>query len=213
MTTLRQIIGRVRLQLQEKNRVVGWNMTTEDAVSFFKAQGKTVVTFFGYMLGYEDEAEMFRIVRDELSNFSPETTLVNDGVTKWGLGEIYPLAKSLGYTTTGIVSKNILDDPSDISPFVDHICFMDDIQWGGKLPNSKELSPTSKAMVDCSDVLIAIGGNEVSRDELLAAQKLGKLIHYHPAEMNHANAIHHAKRKGLPPPESFLGAVHDAFGK
>jgi hypothetical protein len=213
MSTLRQTVGKIRLQLQGGNKVVGWNMTPEEAVSFFKGQGKTVLTFFGYMLGYENEAEMYRIVRDELSKYSPETALVNDGVTKWGLGEIYPLAKSLGFTTTGIVSRNILDDPSDISPFVDHICFMDDIQWGGKLPNSEELSPTSKAMVDCSDVLIALGGNEVSRDELLAAQKLGKTIHYHPAEMNHENAIRHAKRKGLPPPESFLGAVHEVFGK
>jgi len=213
MSTLRQIIGKIRLQLQGNNKVVGWNMTPEEAVAFFKSQGKTVLTFFGYMLGYENEAEMFRIVRDELSKYSPVTALVNDGVTKWGLGEIYPLAKSLGFTTTGIVSRSILDDPSEISPFVDHICFMDDIQWGGKLPNSDELSPTSKAMVDCSDLLIALGGNEVSRDELLSAQKLGKPIHYHPAEMNHENAIRHAKRKGLPAPESFLGAVHEVFGK
>ena len=110
MNTLRQIIGKIRLQLQGKNKVVGWNMTSEEAVMFFKGQGKTVLTFFGYMLGYENETEMFRIVREELSKYSPETALVNDGVTKWGLGEIYPLAKSLGFTTTGIVSKNILDD-------------------------------------------------------------------------------------------------------
>lgn len=213
MSTLRRFIGRVRLQWRGKHHIVGWNMKPEEATAFFKSQGKTVLTFFGYMLGYEDEAEMFRIVREELSQYSPETALVNDGVTKWGLGEIYPLAKSLGFTTTGIVSKNILDDPSDISPSVDYICFMDDIQWGGKVSNSEELSPTSKAMVECSDVLIALGGNEVSRDELVTARNMGKPIHYYPAEMNHENAIRHAKRKGLPPPESFLGAVHEVFGK
>lgn len=90
---------------------------------------------------------------------------------------------------------------------------MDDIQWGGKVSNSEELSPTSKAMVECSDVLIALGGNEVSRDELVTARNMGKPIHYYPAEMNHENAIRHAKRKGLLPPESFLGAVHEVFGK
>ena len=97
MSTLRQIIDKIRFQLRGKNKVVGWNMTPEEAVVFFKGQGKTVLTFFGYMLGYEHEEEMFRIVRDELSKYSPETALVNDGVTKWGLGEIYPLAKSLGF--------------------------------------------------------------------------------------------------------------------
>jgi hypothetical protein len=68
-------------------------------------------------------------------------------------------------------------------------------------------------MVECSDVLIALGGNEISRDELLAGKKLGKPIHYYPLEVNHENAIRHAKTKGLPPPESFLGVVHEVFGK
>lgn len=213
MKTVRQFLGRVRFGWQAGNRVVGWNMTPEEAAAFFKNQRKTVLTFFGYMLGYENEAEMFRIVRDELARYSPQTALVNDGVTRWGLGGIYPLAKSLGFTTAGIVSKKILDNPSDISPAVDHICFMDDTQWGGKLPNSEELSPTSKAMVACSDVLIAIGGNDVSRDELLEGRRQGKPIHYYPAEMNHEAAIRHAKKKGLPPPESFMGSVHDEFGR
>lgn len=213
MSAFNQFIGRIGFQLQAGKRVVGWNMTPEGTVAFFKSQGKTVLTFFGYMLGYENEAEMFRIVRDELAKYSPQTALVNDGVTRWGLGEIYPLAKSLGFTTTGIVSRRILDNASDISPAVDHICFMDDDQWGGKLPNSEALSPTSHAMVACSDVLIAIGGNDVSRDELLEGRRQGKPIHYYPAEVNHENAIHYAKRKGLPPPESFMGSVHDEFGK
>lgn len=213
MSTLRQYIGKVKLQLQGKHHIVGWSMTPEEARAFFASQGKTVLTFFGYMLGYENEDEMFGIVREVLSRFSPETALVNDGVTKLGLGEIYPLSKSLGFTTAGIVSRNILGDPSDISPSVDHICFIDDIQWGGKLPNAEELSPTSQAMIECSDMLIALGGGEIARDELLAGKKLGKPIHYYPLEVNHKNAIRHAKRKGLPAPESFLGAVHEAFGK
>jgi hypothetical protein len=126
---------------------------------------------------------------------------------------MYPLAKSMGFTTAGIVSNQILNNPSDISPDVDHICFIDDELWGGRVPNSGQLSPTSKAMVTCSDALIAIGGNDITRDELLAAKRRGKPIQYYPAEMDHQAAIESAKRKGLPPPRSFYGTVHEVFGK
>lgn len=213
MATFRQLIGRFRFQLQGKNKVVGWNMTPEETSAFFTSQGKTVLTFFGFMVGYENEDQMKKIVQEVLSKHSPATTLVNDGATKWSLGEMYPLAKSMGFTTAGIVSRNILDDPTDISPYCDYICFIDDDLWGGKLPDSNELSPTSKAMVDCSDILIAIGGGEICRDELLAGKKQGKPIQYFPAEINHEAAIRRAKYLGAPPPESFMGAVHDAFGK
>jgi len=213
MGGFRQFLGRIKFQIQGRGKIVGWNMAPGEAVAFFKGQKKTILTFFGYMAGYENEEEMFGIVREVLSNHSPRTTLVNDGVTKWGLGEMYPLAKSLGFTTAGIVSKLILADPSDISGSVDHICFIDDAQWGGKLPGVEELSPTSRAMVDSSDILVAIGGGDICRDELLAAEELGKPIRYYPAEINHESAIRIAKRKGLPPPESFMGPVHDVFGK
>lgn len=213
MDRLRQFMMRVRLQLWGKHRMAGWNMKAEEAIAFFKSQNKTVLTLFGYMAGYENEEEMFRIVREVLSGYSPETTLVNDGVTKWGLGQMYSVAKSMGFTTMGIVSKLILQDPADISDSVDHICFIDDDQWGGKLPNSEELSPTSVAMVACSDILISIGGGDICRDELLVGKEQGKTIHYYPAEVNHEWAIRRAKRMGLPAPESFLGSVHDVFGK
>jgi len=213
MGWFRQYIGRVMFQLRSKGHVVGWNMNPEGAVTFFKNQNKQVLTFFGYMAGYENEDEMFRIVREVLSKYSPETTLVNDGVTKWGLGQMYSVAKSMGFTTTGIVSKLILQDTSDISDSVDDICFINDAQWGGKLPNSDKLSPTSRAMVDSSDILVAIGGGDICRDELVAGKGLGKPIHYYPAEVNHEWVIRRAKRMGLPAPESFLGSVHDVFGK
>jgi hypothetical protein len=213
MGGFRQFIKQVMFQLRSKGRVVGWNMNPEEAVAFFEGQGKTVLTFFGYMAGYENEEEAFRIVREVLSKHSPESTLVNDGVTKWGLGEMYPIAKSMGFTTAGIVSKLILEDPLDISDSVDHICFMNDDQWGGKLPNSDELSPTSRAMVDSSNILVAIGGNDICLDELLAGKERGKTIHYYPAEVKHEWAIRRAKRMGLPEPKSFWGSVHDVFGK
>jgi len=213
MTTLRQLIGRFKLQWRGKNHIVGWSMKPNEAISFFKRQEKTVVTFFGYSINYKDEESMLKIVRDVLSQYSPETTLVNIGATMGGLGAAYPLAKSMGFITTGIVSTEALAYLDDISDSVDRVCFIQDKQWGGKLPDSNELSPTSKAMVACSDILIAIGGNDIARDELLEGKEQGKLIQYFPAEMNHEWAISRAERMGLPPPKSFLGSVHDVFGK
>ena len=187
-------------------------MTLDETRIFFRAQGKTVLTFLGYSSSYEDEKGMFQIIQKILSGYSPETTLINIGATKGGLGAAYPLIKSLGFTTTGIVSTLALHHPGKISAMVDYICFISDMQWGGKLPDSDELSPTSKAMVACSDILIGIGGGEISRDEMVAGKAQGKPVIFHPAEISHEWAIRHAKRMGLPSPDSFWGAAHEVFG-
>jgi hypothetical protein len=129
------------------------------------------------------------------------------------MGAVYEVAKLMGFTTTGIVSTLALESPDDISPDVDHICFIEDKTWGGKLPDSDELSHTSKAMIACSDILVAVGGGEISRDELLAAREQGKPIEYYPAEVNHDWVLARARNKGQPPPDSFWGAVHEVFAK
>jgi len=188
-------------------------MTPEQAHAFFAFQRKTVLTFFGFSSGYEDDTAMLRKVREILSCYPSETTLVNIGATAGGIGAAYPLAKSLGFTTTGIVSTLALDNAEQISEAVDHICFISDNQWGGKLPDSNYLSPTSRAMVTCSDILIGIGGGEVSRDELLAGKEQGKPVHFYPAEVEHKWAIKNAEKAGLPKPESFWGEAHEIFGK
>jgi len=213
MGALQQFTGRLKLRLRGKNHVVGWNMTPEEAISFMRKQGKIILTFFGYSVSYNDQEAMLKIVRNVLAQYSPERTLVNIGATKGGLGAAYQLIKSLGFVTTGIVSTESLNYPDEISEAVDHICFIKDKQWGGKLPNSETLSPTSEAMVKCSDILVAIGGNDVSRDELMEGRKQGKPIQYFPAEMDHNAAIRRAKRLGLPAPKSFMGSVHEVFGK
>lgn len=213
MGNLQQFIGKIRLQMRGKNHIVGWNMAPEEAIAFFQRQGKIVLTFFGYSVSYQDKEGMLKIVRDVLSQYSPEKTLINIGATKGGMGEAYPLIKSLGFVTAGIVSTEALANPEYISDAVDHICFIKDKQWGGKLPNSEELSPTSKAMVEASDILVAIGGNDIARDELLEGKALGKPIQYFPAEMDHEAAVRRAKYLGVPMPESFMGSVHDVFGK
>lgn len=204
--------GRTRLEQRAKNKVVGWEMTPDEAVAFFKSQGKTVLSFFGYSGNqYEDTGGMLDIADRVLFQHSPEHTLVNIGATETGIGGIYRMAKSKGFITTGIVSEMALQYPDDISEAVDFICFIKDTQWGGKMPNSDELSPTSKAMVLCSDILIGIGGGEVSRDEMVFGKKMGKSVRFYPAEANHEVTIRRATRLGQPKPESFWGAAHDAF--
>jgi len=158
-------------------------MTPDQARAFFARQRKTALTFLGYSAGYEDETAMLQKVREILSEYSPETTLVNIGATRGGIGAAYPLAKSLGFTTTGIVSTQALDYPEEISKMVDYVCFIADEQWGGKLPDSDQLSPTSEAMITCSDILVGIGGNDVGRDELLAGKEQGKPVYFYPAEI------------------------------
>ncbi len=213
MNIFRRLIGRIKLKFRGKNDIVGWDMTPEQAHAFFVFQRKTVLTLFGFSTGYEDEAAMLRKVREILSGYSPDTTLVNIGATAGGIGRAYPLAKSMGFTTTGIVSTLALDNVEQISEVVDHICFIADKQWGGKFPNSKYLSPTSKTMVACSDILIAIGGGEVTRDELLAGKEQGKPVHFYPAEVEHEWAIQNAEKADLPKPKYFWGEAHEVFAK
>jgi len=214
VSTFRQFIGRIKLWWRGKNHVVGWNMPPEEAVSFIRRRGKVVLTFYGYSgMGYEDEDGMLRLAQEVLAQYRPEKTLVVSGATKVGIGAVYPLAKSIGFETAGIVTTRSLKDSERISEAVDHICFIPDDQWGGKLPESDELSPTSRAMVDCSDILVGIGGGEISQAEMLEGKKQGKPIQYFPAEMNHQTAIRQAQKKGLPPPESFSAPADDVFGK
>ena len=67
-------------------------------------------------------------------------------------------------------------------------------------------------MVESSNLIVAIGGGEVARDELLVAKTLlGKQVRFFPADMNHQKAQEAARRKGLPEPTNFRGAADAAF--
>ena len=74
MNSLRQFIGRIRIQLRGKNRIVGWKMTPAEARGFFAAQGKTVLTLLGFSGSYESESALLQTVREILLAYSPETT-------------------------------------------------------------------------------------------------------------------------------------------
>lgn len=180
--------------------------------AFFASKGMQVLTFLGYSgAGYEDEAAMLAQAGHVLARFDPQTTLVNSGATAQGIGVVYRLAKEKGFATAGIVSTRARENNVPLSPCVDNIFFVRDETWGGVLPGTNELSPTSTAMVEASDVLVAIGGGEVARDELLAAKRLGKPVEFMPADMNHRIARDKARQKGQLPPTDFRGAAATLF--
>jgi hypothetical protein len=187
--------------------------TPAEVRAFFKAQSKTVVTLLGYSgAGYEDEAALTKHVLGILDPYDPKKTIVNLGATIDGIGRVYELAKQKGFTTTGIVSTQARESDASISPCADFVFFVKDTSWGGFVEGTQQLSPTSTAMVDVSDRLVAIGGGEVSRDELIAAKRAGKNVTFIPADMNHRIALEKAAKKGQTPPADFRGAVDAVFG-
>jgi hypothetical protein len=98
-----------------------------------------------------------------------------------------------------------------LSPCVDHVFFVPDTLWGGRLPGSDGLAPTSEAIVAVSDIFFAIGGGEIARDELLAARRAGKPVHFVPADFDHRIARERARQRGQPEPADFRGAAHTAL--
>ena len=183
----------------------------DDALAGFLARdGRKILTFVGYSnAGYEDEAALLRVAGSVLDRHNPAEVLVNIGVTPDGIGGVYSLAKERGFDTMGIVSSMALKYSA--SEFVDHAFYIEDQTWGGLLEGTTRLSPTSTRMVEHSDIMIGIGGGEVARDELLAAQKAGKKIFFHPADLNHLIAVESARQKGNPAPTDFAGAAAKVF--
>jgi hypothetical protein len=179
---------------------------------FVKGTGKQVLTFVGYSgAGYEDPAAMLEAAGRILDRHPPARTLVNIGGTAEGIGAVYEQAKRKGFETMGIVSVLARKENLPLSPYVDRLFFVQDDTWGGRLPKSRKLSPTSAAIVGVSAELVGIGGGEVGRDELLAAKQAGKPVEFIPADLNHRKAIEKAAQKGLPAPTEFRGAVDAAF--
>ena len=181
---------------------------------FFAAQGQRVLSFLGYSeSGYENPAAMLEHASGVLDGFDARDTVVNIGATPGGIGAAYELAQRRGFMTTGIVSTQAREMSVPLSPFVEVVFFVADTSWGGLLPGSTRLSPTSQAIVDHSDVIVAIGGGAVARDEFDAALRAGKPVRFIAAEMNHAAALAATARKGLPPPSDFRGAAGERFGQ
>ena len=142
---------------------------------------------------------------------NPKRVVVNIGATAQGIGAVCEVAKHRGFTTTGIVSSKAREQGVALSPCVDFVFYVKDETWGGIVPGTNTLSPTSEAMVQASQVLVGIGGGEVASDELLAARRMGKRVRFMPADMNHRLALDKAASKGLAAPPDFRGAAHAAL--
>jgi hypothetical protein len=174
----------------------------------------TVLTLLGYSAAeYEDKPAMLAHVARRLDLADPKTTIVNIGATAVGIGAAYQIAKQMGFTTAGIVSTQARETRTVLSPCVDIVFYVNDETWGGLVKGTDQLSPTSTAMVDASDRLLAIGGGEITRDEFIAAKSLGKNTQFIAADMNHALARAAASKRGLPAPTDFRGALGVALSK
>lgn len=181
---------------------------------FFDQRGKVVITFVGYSgSGYEDVEGMLSAARGVLSVHSPKKAIVNIGATSSGIGAVYAIAKEMGFETAGIVSTQARKYGAEISSHVDTVFYVTDDTWGGFNENTMTLAPTSLTIVQCSDIIVGIGGGPVARDEMVAAQREGKTIKYIPAEMHHKTAIDKARSRGRPIPTDFRGAAFQVFGK
>ena len=188
-------------------------VTVSEIRTYFKDQRKSVLTLLGYSAAdYEDKAALITRATAILDGLDPKTTIVNIGATTDGIGVVYELAKQKGFTTSGIVSTQAREAKAMISPCVDIVFFVKDASWGGFVKGTENLSPTSAAMVEVSDRLVAIGGGEVTRDELVAAKRAGKDVQFIAADMNHAIARERALKRGQPVPTDFRGAADAAFG-
>jgi len=186
--------------------------TPKEVRAYFQGKGMKVLTFFGFSgAGYEDGEAVLAQAAQVLARYDPKVTLVNIGGTADGIGAVYRTAKRMGFSTTGIVSTQAKKEKVELSPCVDTVFYVKDATWGGLLPGTKKLSPTSSAVVANSDVMVAFGGGEIARDELSAGRAAGKAVEFHPADMNHQAALDKAKKKGLPPPTDFRGAAATIF--
>lgn len=185
--------------------------TPEEIRAFFARKHMKVLTFLGFSgAGYEDAAAMLQQAIRVLDEADPKTTIVNIGATAEGIGVVYETAKRKGFFTTGIVSTQARDNQVALSPYVDVAFYVNDPTWGGFVPGSERLSPTSAAMIENSDVIVAIGGGDVARDELTVAKRAGKRVRFIPADMNHDTARAKAREKGQPVPTDFGGTARAA---
>ena len=137
--------------------------TIDEIRTYFKQQHKTVLTLLGYSgADYEDKAALLAHATEILDRADPKSTIVNIGATSDGIGVVYELAKKKGFATSGIVSTQARESKASISPCVDVVFFVKDASWGGFIEGTERLSPTSTAMVEVSDRLVAIGGGDVA---------------------------------------------------
>ena len=180
--------------------------------AFLDAKQMTVLTFTGYSgARYEAPEAVMKHASHILDAHNPARTLINIGATAEGIGAVYEIAKQKGFTTMGIVSSLARDGHVALSNCVDYVFFVEDSSWGGQVPGTNRLSPTSAAIVESGTSFVAIGGGDVTRDEMFAARQAGKPVTFIPADMNHQIAREKARKGGEAEPTDFRGSAHRAL--
>jgi hypothetical protein len=182
--------------------------------AFIHTQQMAVLTFAGYSgARYEAPEALMEHASDVLDRQDSGKTLINIGATAEGIGAVYEIAKKKGFTTVGIVSTLARDERVALSKCVDYVFLVKDRTWGGRVPGTNRLSPTSAAILESSTSFVAIGGGDVTRDEMLAARQAGKPVTFIPADMNHKIAREKARKRGEAGPTDFRGSAHRALAK
>ena len=126
----------------KSDRLLSVKQTPDEVKASFRASGKKVLTLVGFSgAGYENPAEVERIVKSYLKELNPKEWIINIGVTPDGIGQTYQWAKELdkdpvvtafwkyakefkdaGFETRGVVSSRSLEylkDPRKLA-FIDN---------------------------------------------------------------------------------------------
>ncbi len=209
-TKERSFAAPVNTETVENLQVATDPISAEEVIRQIKALNKKVVALFGYSaLDYEDKPAALAAVKELLSSLDPKEWIVNIGATEDGIGAAYEVARSLGFETIGIVSTQALSYSGQFSPFVQKIYIVNDLNWGGHVPGTTIVAPTTKAYLATSDRIAAFGGGYNTAVTLEEAMKIGTPVSYLPFDMNHAKAEEEARGTEI----DFKGAAHTAWQK
>jgi hypothetical protein len=192
--------------------------TEDELVDVFRRSGKHVLTFLGFgELGYEDEAELNRIVVSELSRHAPESTIVNTGTLvtlgfRRGIADVYACAKRMGFATTGIHPSIALSSSKKhaLSSWVDEVFFVPDDTWGGLLQESTTPSPTLRTLIAVTHEVVVIGGGKHTAEEMEAFSRSDKQPRFYAIDMHHATSRTWARSSGVDIGD-FRGAAYRAW--
>jgi len=190
-----------------------WRVEGASAIrSVFESLGKHIIYFAGYgELGYEEEGRVRSITREVLGAWRAtevvvhtETLLRTGGHD--GIAEVYALARELGIETTGIHPSVAMRfaDTHRVSPYCDHVFFVEDETWGGLLPDGENPSSTLRLHLEVSDEIVLIGGGKHAAGELKAFKASGKRVRFYPADMNHRTTLMWSESAGA--------EIHDMRG-
>lgn len=202
----RQLRALVAQDFPKALRINTTEASPEAAVAQLRSAGRLVIGLTGSSAnGYQDVTWVRRTLRTTLEAFDQSRTILLAGGTPEGIGIGYFVANELGMETRGVVSSKAAT--SYLSPLSDLTYRITDSSWGGYLPGTQTLSPTSRANVEAMDIVISIGGGAITRDEFLAIVAAGKPAMFISAEMNHEKATARALKAGLPAPSYFGGEL------